>query len=124
MTFFINGYPRLVQACSATVIVYVDESWRKERLGAVPVNITEAVQNAQWPGGNLLYYIAFLWRDGETSMVDLWRFTANPVDEISAFFRQMERFSALPENLSVAIAQLVHNISATDPDNPTPIFLS
>jgi hypothetical protein len=83
MGFFLNGYPRVVEAQSAPVIVYVDEGWKIEHLTSVESEIKRAVAATAWNGQQALYYIAFAWKDGETPMVDLWRFIDNPIDSIS-----------------------------------------
>ena len=83
MGFFLNRYPRIVESSSGPAIVYVDEGWKADQLDSVKSEIQRALEATDWSKQEAMYYIAFVWRDGEIPMVDLWRFLDNPVDKIS-----------------------------------------
>ncbi len=83
MGFFQGNIPTSLTIQGRKVLVYVDEGWGRDRIELIESTVATAVQNAEWGSGQELYLIAYVWAEDNSSMVDLWRFTENPVDNIS-----------------------------------------
>ena len=83
MGFFLGNIPTNLTITGRRVLLYVDEGWGRDRVELIERVVLVALMNAKWSSGHELYLIAYLWRDAEATMVDLWRFTENPIDGIS-----------------------------------------
>lgn len=84
MAFLISeGQERCLLIGEHRVIYYIDEGWGDPTPLLIQSVLQEALRGAAWTEGVELYVVAFLWRDGLAPMVDLWRFTENPVDKVS-----------------------------------------
>lgn len=84
MAFLRNSFSRGTRKFSAApLIVYVDEGCEGVEDSHLETALIEAVAASQWNGKETQYFIAFCWATDGTVMVDLWRFTENPVDKVS-----------------------------------------
>ena len=103
MAFYLENYPRVVQLNELNIIIYVDEGWGKENLAQVEPAIIETCKSNPDFVKNAAFLIAFLWKK-ENFMFDVWKFSDNPVDDLSGPLVDMRVFKGTEIDAELGVA--------------------
>lgn len=75
-----------------SIVVYVDEGWGSPSESEIDAQTKSALLASGWSDSKPLYFIAFCWRSDGKPYVDLWKFSSNPVDDLSGPLADMGVF--------------------------------